>query len=214
MYNKLFTKILDSSIWLEDDATRIVWFTFLAAMDQDGFAQFASVKNLAHRARVSLDACEKALGVLEGPDSDSADPDHEGRRIERVDGGWMILNAAKYRDLVTREVARARTRERVAKHRAMKRRCNGGVTQSEANAGSEAEHWTKGTPPAEVFQEYIEEFCPHIRDKRGDLYDKLTDEGWIDANGEKIRNWRGYVDALEIIIETETKREREGGGTF
>ena len=43
MYNKLFTKILDSSIWLESDGTRIVWMTLLAAMDQDGFAQFASV---------------------------------------------------------------------------------------------------------------------------------------------------------------------------
>ena len=66
MYNKLFTKILDSSIWLESHTTRIVWLTLLAAMDQDGFAQFASPANLAHRARVELPACLAAIERLEG----------------------------------------------------------------------------------------------------------------------------------------------------
>jgi hypothetical protein len=41
MYNRLFTKILDSSIWLEADTTRIVWITMLASMDEDGFAPFS-----------------------------------------------------------------------------------------------------------------------------------------------------------------------------
>ena len=34
MYNKLFTKILDSSIWLAPDPVRLVWITLLAAMDE------------------------------------------------------------------------------------------------------------------------------------------------------------------------------------
>jgi len=118
MYNKLFTKILDSSIWLESDATRLVWLTLLAAMDEDGFAQFASVANLAHRARVTLDACTEAVRCLEAPDANSGDPDHGGRRLERVDGGWVVLNAGKYRLMVTRVVAREQTRERVRKFRA------------------------------------------------------------------------------------------------
>ena len=54
MYNKLFTKILDSSIWLEPSGTRIIWLTMIAAMDENGFVQFASVANLAHRARIEL----------------------------------------------------------------------------------------------------------------------------------------------------------------
>lgn len=126
MYNKIFTKILDSSIWLETDATRIVWMTFLAAMDEDGFAQFASVANLAHRARVELSECEKAVSTLESPDANSSDPDNGGRRIERVPGGWVVLNAPKYRELVTRAISRERTRLRVAKHRSR----NGDVTQA------------------------------------------------------------------------------------
>lgn len=117
MYNKIFTKILDSSIWLEPASTRLVWLTLIAAMDEDGFCQFASVGNLAHRARVLEDEAQTAVASLEGPDPNSSDPENEGRRIERVPGGWMVLNAPKYRDMVTRTVARERTRLRVAKHR-------------------------------------------------------------------------------------------------
>jgi len=117
MYNKIFAKILDSSVWLESTPTRIVWFTFLAAMDETGFVQFASAANVAHRARVELAEAEAALKCLEQPDPDSSDPEHEGRRIERVPGGWMVLNAAKYRDLVTREVIREQTRIRVQNYR-------------------------------------------------------------------------------------------------
>lgn len=127
MYNKLFASILDSSIWLEDNPTRIVWFTFLAAMDEDGFARFASVRNLANRARVSNEEAAAAVLVLEDKDLDSSDPENDGRRIQRVPGGWMILNAGKYRELATRLISREKTRQRVA-HFREKLSCNGYVT--------------------------------------------------------------------------------------
>lgn len=142
MYNKIFTKILDSSIWLETDATRLVWITLLAAMDEDGFCQFASVANLARRAVIDLPKCEEAVRVLESPDKNSADPENEGRRIERVPGGWMVLNAAKYRELVTRIISREQTRKRVAKFRARNgdvTPSNESVTPSEAVSVSKAE---------------------------------------------------------------------------
>ncbi len=95
--------------------------TFLAAMDENGFAQFASVANLAHRARVTLEEGEAAVKCLESVDVNSSDPDNEGRRIERVHGGWVILNAEKYRGLVTRAVAQEKIRSRVADFRERKR---------------------------------------------------------------------------------------------
>jgi hypothetical protein len=132
MYTKLFAKILDSSIWLEPHPTRIVWITILAAMDEDGFCQFASVPNLAHRALVTLQEAEEAVRVLESADENSADPDHQGIRIERVPGGWMVLNAKKYQDIVKREHMKVQTRERVRRFRS-KSECNGDVTQANEN---------------------------------------------------------------------------------
>ena len=121
MYNKLFAKILDSSVWLESDTTRLVWITLIAAMDRDGFAPFAAVANVANRARVDLDATRVAISTLESPDIYAPDQEHEGRRIERVSGGWMVINAAKYRDIVSAAIAREQTRERVRRHREAKR---------------------------------------------------------------------------------------------
>jgi hypothetical protein len=118
MYNKIFTKILDSSIWMEPLATRIVWLTFIAAMDEHGFVSFASPANVAHRAIVPLDDTVKALAALEGPDANSSDPENEGRRLERVPGGWLVLNAHKYRALVTKAIIQDQTRDRVRAHRA------------------------------------------------------------------------------------------------
>jgi len=138
MYNKLFGKILDSSIWLEDPYTRIVWITLLAAMDQDGYAHFSAIANLAIRAQVPIDKAEIAVDKLMSPDAESGDPEHDGRRIERVPGGFIILNAPKYRDLATRIIQREQTRERVAKYRAKHAvtECNDLVTQSYTEANT------------------------------------------------------------------------------
>lgn len=118
MYNKLFSKILFSSIWVESYPTRIVWVTFLAAMDEDGIVHLATPKNVAALAQVTVEEAERAIAVLEGPDASSSSADHDGRRIERFPGGWVVLNAKVYREMATREQARQRTAERVRKFRA------------------------------------------------------------------------------------------------
>ena len=96
-FTKLWSEILTSSIWNEDDKTRLVWITMLAAMGPDYIVR-ASVGGLAHQARVSREDCEKALDVLRSPDPDSRSREHEGRRIIDIDGGYMILNGGKYRE--------------------------------------------------------------------------------------------------------------------
>lgn len=118
MYNRLFSKILQSSVWLEPDPTRLVWITLLAAMDRDGFAHFSAVGNLAHAARVSLEDATKAIETLENPDPQSENPNNDGRRIERVPGGWNVLNAAEYANIANSEHARALARDRAKAYRA------------------------------------------------------------------------------------------------
>jgi hypothetical protein len=50
-------------------------------------------------ANVTAEQAEDAIRVLESPDPNSRSPDWEGRRIERVDGGYKLLNYFKYRGI-------------------------------------------------------------------------------------------------------------------
>lgn len=120
--------------------------TFIAVMDEKGFAPFAAVGNVANRARVTIDEARTALTILESPDTESSDPENEGRRLERVPGGWLVLNAEKHRDLVTRAIRQAQTAERVRRHRAMKRASNAPVTQSEAYSEAVTEEKADAVP--------------------------------------------------------------------
>jgi hypothetical protein len=101
-YAKLFSTITVSTIWGEPLATRCVWITMLAIADRNGVVQ-ASVPGLARVANVPLEDCEAAIERLLAPDRYSRTPDHEGRRIEVVDGGWRLLNHAKYREKLSTE---------------------------------------------------------------------------------------------------------------
>ena len=96
-YTKLFSTIVASTIWREPDHVRIVWITMLAMSNADGVVE-ASVPGLADLARVTVEQCEDALFRLRTPDPYSRTKDNEGRRIADVDGGFLILNRAKYRD--------------------------------------------------------------------------------------------------------------------
>lgn len=95
-YTKLFKSIVTSTIWQEDDKTRILWITMLALSEADGTVE-GSIPGLAHVAGISLEECEKAINRLSSPDKYSRNKDHDGRRIKEIDGGWVILNRGKYR---------------------------------------------------------------------------------------------------------------------
>ena len=197
MYNKIFTKILDSSIWLESLSTRLLWLTLLASMDESGFAQFASPANLAHRARISLDETMAGLACLTSEDENSSDPENGGKRIERVPGGWMVLNAQKYRSISTRLDSQTKNRERVAKHRALKKAadvmpcndCNAVVIQAEAEADTEADTDTKTSSPP-VKARSAKSPLPKVDDRLDDLVKDPIYAG-IDVvrECEKARRW-------------------------
>lgn len=111
MYVKLFGSILDSSIWSEDHATRLVWITMLAMADEAGTVH-AALPGLAKRAGVTRDECDHAIRILSSPDKESRSEEAEGRRIEKVDGGWALINYEKYRQIRTREQLQAARRMR------------------------------------------------------------------------------------------------------
>jgi hypothetical protein len=115
-YTKLFASILDSTVWQESKETRLVWVTLLAMADRDGIVD-SSVPGLADRAKVTLKECEVALELFLSPDKYSRSKEHEGRRIEVIDGGWKLLNHEKYREKMSAEEQKERAALRQAKWR-------------------------------------------------------------------------------------------------
>ncbi len=115
-YTKLFSSIVHSTIWREPAHVKIVWITMLAISDKNGVAE-ASIPGLADLARVSLEDCEDALTALQRPDRYSRTTEHEGRRIAPVDGGWLLLNHSKYREMLKADDERERKRRWWAENR-------------------------------------------------------------------------------------------------
>lgn len=109
-FTKLFSSITESTIWVEPHATRIVWITMLAMADRKGRV-WGSIPGLANRARVTLEECEAAIACFMRPDKYSRTKEHNGRRIEEIDGGWQLLNYAKFRAIQDEEQRRESKRE-------------------------------------------------------------------------------------------------------
>lgn len=124
-YTKLFGSILRSTVWKTPPHVRLVWITMLALADRDGVVD-SSVPGLADAAGVDRSQCEQALAIFMAPDPDSRTPDYEGRRIEKVDGGWRLLNHGKYADKLSEE-------DRREKDAARQRRCRERRAQRDAS---------------------------------------------------------------------------------
>lgn len=119
-YVKVFQSILDSTVWQEALPTKVVWITMLAMKDRRGYVG-ASVPGLAKRAGVTLSECEAALAKFMAPDPYSRTKANDGRRIEEVAGGWVILNHSLYRDKMSPEDRREYQRVKQAEYRKRRR---------------------------------------------------------------------------------------------
>ena len=71
--------MFDSSIWLEDNATRIVWITLLPVMNGNRSCRFADSANVA---RASSAAGGTALKRFEGPDPLTPEDENQVRHIK------------------------------------------------------------------------------------------------------------------------------------
>jgi len=149
-YTKLFESILESTVWLESPPVKVVWITLLAMADRDGCVE-ASVPGLAKRAGVERPYCEQALAKFLSPDPDSRTPDHEGRRLEAIPGGWRLLNYETYRERATKEEATNKATERQRRKRERDKALQGvtAVTNHAGHAIAEAGKQEAGSRKAE-----------------------------------------------------------------
>ena len=124
-YTPLFSKIVDSSVWTEADYVCKVFITLLAVKDRDQVARVNAFE-VGRKCWPGDPEAEKraldALTILARPDTKRIEPQpFEGRRIEKVERGWLVLNGEHYRNLA-RE---CKHRETSALHMARKRAGNG-----------------------------------------------------------------------------------------
>lgn len=119
-WSPLWESIVESSIWLEPDHVLRLWVYFLARKDRDGFVPYKSPAVLANTNRLSIDKYNDALRRLLNPDPNSSTPNCDGRRIVEVEGGWVVVNHAKYRDKIREEYRREYQRKKQAEYRKAK----------------------------------------------------------------------------------------------
>lgn len=115
-YTKLFADIVTSTIWNEPNDCRVLWITMLALKEKDNVCR-ATVPFLAKASNISLEDTEKYLEHFQQPDKYSRSQEHEGRRIEPFEGGWLILNGEKYQNKLNGEHRKEQVRQAVERHR-------------------------------------------------------------------------------------------------
>jgi len=149
-FTKLFSSITESTIWIESANVRLVWITMLAMSDSKGRV-WASVPGLANRARVPVEDVEEALHKFTSPDKYSRTPDNDGRRIEKIDGGWRLLNHAKYREIRDTEAIKESKRNYINTRRAKERASTVELGRTKSNvveaSRANAEAYAETVPP-------------------------------------------------------------------
>lgn len=127
-YTKLFSSIVTSTIWTENSDTCKVWVTMLAVANKHGEVH-AAIPGLAQIAGLTVEVVESSIEKFLAPDKYSRTPDDEGRRIEAIEGGWLLLNHAKYRAMASKDEEKTASAKRQQAFRARQKR-NGKVTNS------------------------------------------------------------------------------------
>lgn len=216
-YTKLFSDIVDSSIWSENAETCKVWITLIALCNNsDGYVRGSSGW-LAGKAKVSKEACDTALDKFSSPDPHSRTPDNEGRRIEVLEDGWLILNYLFFRERLSSNPKTIKTRERVRKHRerfSALRNAESVTVRYPASASvsvpasKEDRGVGKGErqfPEIEVpsWQE-VQVECAKIglvEWRARDWFNEMERSGWIDGQKREVKKWRAFLATIKVYWE-------------
>lgn len=205
---KLDSGILDSSIWSESPETRIVWLTMLAMADSEGLVR-ATAPGISRAARVSLEATRKALSTFEAPDPDSRTLAHDGRRIERTDGGYRLLNYLKYRDKDYSAAERMRRFRERRKSKALRVTLRP-VTQAEAEAEADVTDSPKVgresvsylPPPTERAERAVNDTVRSLHLRLGEMLCRLAEH----PNSRRmVHDWSRAVTSYERPDGTKVK---------
>lgn len=129
-FTPVFSSIVDSSLWMEEDYVTKAFITMLALKDWRHIVETNAFR-LGRRCWPLLPPQEseskalKALEILSSPDTKRLEPqEFEGRRIKKVEDGYLILNGQHYEDMmrsVSRKVYKARKEREYRANKGRKR---------------------------------------------------------------------------------------------
>lgn len=117
---KAHSELVTSSIWEGPYHLRIAWTALMVTCGTNGVSPITEA-SLYRVANITKDEAEEAIRAFTSPDPKSRTPDYDGRRIERVSGGFKLLNYFKYRDIRTPEQKNAYMRDYMKKYRKQKK---------------------------------------------------------------------------------------------
>lgn len=99
-FTPIFDSIVDSSLWEEPLHVRVLFVTMLALKSRDHVVR-ANEYRLTKRANLTIEQVQDALNRLQSADIKRPGQLYEGRRIEAVEDGWVILNGEYYQKQMT-----------------------------------------------------------------------------------------------------------------
>jgi len=244
---KLDTGILDSTLWIDREAREVFITALLMATPFDTDTPIPTLKSaslesadwdvpagwygfvkaagpgIVRRAGINPDIGMAALVRLSTPEPESRSQDFDGRRLVRVDGGFIILNFMKYREKDTTSGDRSRRYREKKKRDAVTPLRHGRHApsrvdrhQAEAEAEAEVEVGTtslkspkQGTrPSAPVFADKIPDMpSARLMAMYNEQCPKLTPVKKLTASRRQVLRarwkehpdvdwWRGYFDYI------------------
>lgn len=209
-FTKLDERIIQSSIMVESPETFKVWITLLAMCKEDGIAECSPVF-LEAVCRIPIAKIIEAVDVLSAPDKLSRSIDNDGRRIERVDGGYKIINYEKYRTESLRSAEAERKRLYRQNHKCPD--TSGRCPDSSASVSASVSHkgdargkyvdaesfglfWTaypRKVGKANAWRAWIK-FSPDIKIVLDALAWQTKQEQWTRDNGQYIPHPATYIN--------------------
>lgn len=143
-YTRIDNGIFDSTLWWSADPNAFRVFFFLIAKANSQGVYEGTIPGIAGQCRLSIENTREIIAYLESPEKDSRTQEYDGRRIQKIDGGWKLLNYWKYRqkDYSTQRNAERDLRLGGRSHHSKKHNDFIGATQGDERA-STGDHETE-----------------------------------------------------------------------
>lgn len=214
MYGKLFESMYDGTL-VEDWRALITFQQMIVLCNADGVID-VTTSALSRRTGIPLDIIEAGISILESPDKNSRTPDHEGRRLERLDDhrpwGWRIVNHKKYQMMIDAESKREADRVRIAAKRDAEKankindvaECRNlsqvsqnvaDVAHTDTDTDTDTKKRGRFAPPTvEEIKSYCLERNNSVNPKR--FHDFYESKGWM-VGKNKMKDWKAAVRSWE-----------------